>query len=629
MTEVTEPEQPAVDPSDASRDIPVEHLTVTAGSAETDSGSNGPEMVLDGVNDTIWHTEWDGTSNRTLHWIQFELSGDCTVDGMRVLPRQDLNKINGIITSYEIQISSDGNNFTKVTEGTWTYDGRPWKIATFDAVNAKYVRLVVKNAMSENDKLFASAAEIRLTGEYTGPTEPEEPEQPTIPEGSYAVYFPVTMFNYTEATINAATDAKDPDGTTVRDGLYFSNGSPDSRKTTTTDLSAFVEGQYYIQNVRASSNNVASWLQAHPDNKIHGVEKSAATIWTLVVEDGTYYLTCEIDGETNYMKVGTNGNNDGYTTDKTPVTLSGVNGNANAVKIGSGNYFLCQWGSPTAPDYGGYGDNDNDPGNAMLFYPVDSDTPIAPGKTETKITSGYQEWNRWDKTSGDNSNGDLFYTGLVEKELVKDQLVFTVPDGGIFNNDTAVKDIYNFVGMPFLLNTTTGVYSFDSENNGAYFAGEPQSGTATEPHNLHFAYGAAQPMPHDVNVGDSSVNAFLPFNNKWTPLENGRGQYGDWIDYHFGMRADLPFSMTPNGCVKSTDDKSDHITFTFSGDDDAWIFIDGKLVADLGGIHNRLDVTLLFLTVLQHQKSHFQYSHSHRSDMSHGHALSEYFYYMG
>ena len=151
------------DPDDDSRDIPVGVLTATAGDWQTGyEATEGPAaLVLDGDQGTIWHTNWYGTS-RANHWIQFEISGDYIVDGLRCLPRQG-GSTNGTITEYEIQISDDGVNFRTVTSGQWE-NSRSWKNAVFGGVPAKFVRLVALDAITDNSYVFASAAEIRLTG---------------------------------------------------------------------------------------------------------------------------------------------------------------------------------------------------------------------------------------------------------------------------------------------------------------------------------------------------------------------------------------------------------------------------------------------------------------------------------
>ena len=148
------------DADDASRDIPVSALTASAGDSQS---GEGPERALDSNTSTLWHTDWYGTS-RTNHWIQFELSESYIVDGLRYQPRQD-GSINGIITGYDVQVSEDGVNFRSVASGTWEGNSS-WKNASFSGENVKYVRLVSTDSMSDNSsRVFASAAEIRLTGE--------------------------------------------------------------------------------------------------------------------------------------------------------------------------------------------------------------------------------------------------------------------------------------------------------------------------------------------------------------------------------------------------------------------------------------------------------------------------------
>ncbi|MBP3660107.1 MAG: S-layer homology domain-containing protein, partial [Oscillospiraceae bacterium] len=144
--------------------VPLNVLTATAGDWQTGyEATEGPaNLAMDNDLNTIWHTDWYGTS-RDDHWIQFELSEDYAVDGLRYKPRITGNS-NGTITEYDIQVSDDGVNFTSVASGTWAGD-RNWKVVSFDAQTVKYVRLVALDAITDNSYVFASAAEIRLTGQ--------------------------------------------------------------------------------------------------------------------------------------------------------------------------------------------------------------------------------------------------------------------------------------------------------------------------------------------------------------------------------------------------------------------------------------------------------------------------------
>lgn len=59
---------------------------------------------------------------------------------------------------------------------------------------------------------------------------------------------------------------------------------------------------------------------------------------------------------------------------------------------------------------------------------------------------------------------------------------------------------------------------------------------------------------------------------------------------------EIPFYMPQGGDIIDDDGKATPMTFSFSGDDDVWIYIDDVLVGDLGGNHNEVRMNIDFKT---------------------------------
>ncbi|MGI6178570.1 fibro-slime domain-containing protein [Butyricicoccus intestinisimiae] len=201
-------------------------------------------------------------------------------------------------------------------------------------------------------------------------------------------------------------------------------------------------------------------------------------------------------------------------------------------------------------------------------------------------TTKYAKWNYWGGNAG--YTGNYIYSGLVEKNLdTSNNIVFTNTDPGLFRSDDTTnsygKEIYTNVGLPFQYDKSKNEYTFNSNEMSAHFTDKAKS-------NTNLTYSASPQTITDLDAQGKNSKA------SWLPFDQETSIATDNATYHFGMQAVIPFSMTSNGKLDPADDESDAITFDFSGDDDVWVFVDGKLVLDIGGIHNEMAGTMNFAT---------------------------------
>lgn len=166
----------------------------------------------------------------------------------------------------------------------------------------------------------------------------------------------------------------------------------------------------------------------------------------------------------------------------------------------------------------------------------------------------------------------------------------------LFNNDSQAngkqngKAVYNNVKGLFQLKD--GYYVYDSYGSkGNYAVYNP----TTNSFNVYDKAGVYKGGVSDANLGqffpfDSADKVFDEKGNSLSPKQIIDGSTN--LNHHFGMSVTTEFVQPASG--KTTGNKD--MIFEFSGDDDVWVYIDGVLVGDLGGIHEKATLKINFAT---------------------------------
>lgn len=206
---------------------------------------------------------------------------------------------------------------------------------------------------------------------------------------------------------------------------------------------------------------------------------------------------------------------------------------------------------------------------------------------------------------GGGGNGPHF--GIVAPELGHDGYPvlaegnkYSLADGGRQTEPRSLAYLFNplvpntykksYPSVPGLLQLDAdGYYYYDSTQNFASYNKDA---------NRFVLYDGA--AVDGSGFADSTKGMFFPFNtaeqvfteeslNGSGPLQSTVGPGG--LNHYFGLSMTSYFMQPANGQSNGKD-----MVFEFSGDDDVWVFIDGKLVGDVGGIHERVGLSINFAT---------------------------------
>ena len=193
---------------------------------------------------------------------------------------------------------------------------------------------------------------------------------------------------------------------------------------------------------------------------------------------------------------------------------------------------------------------------------------------------GNEDYNKYDGAT-------RLSLGIMQKRLGEDS--YPIVDKGkvesssyLFSTDKGTgKEFYPGANHLFKQDED-GYYEYDSAKNFAQFNTETKNFTV-------YKVPGSSTDPINLQQG-SKHGSFFPFNTLGDHKYWNIPQISEKSpDFHFGMTMSAKFIQPKDGKINDN-----NMVFEFSGDDDVWVYIDGVLVLDIGGIHNAVSGSINF-----------------------------------
>lgn len=191
-------------------------------------------------------------------------------------------------------------------------------------------------------------------------------------------------------------------------------------------------------------------------------------------------------------------------------------------------------------------------------------------------------------------------TKVVEPHFNKEFL------SGTNTKNAKLGDVYDNVAFPFtkkqIFDEDKGVdyWYFDSQDTTLYLKQDSDT-------KQYFLKSSTENREQSRNLDSTSAQTTITKTDKNEPVssygyfpfnETATAGRASTYNYGFGTKLQMDFTLTDDGKVEKdnvdgTKGKTS-IKFFFSGDDDVWVFIDGKLALDVGGAHGEVSGLLEF-----------------------------------